>query len=585
MAVWYFIRVVLTVIQAAKVRGRKSSQQLVSKDLAANTRMLYSEPLDMESNEYRGHDSNSCPYYRQLDQETNTTEVGLKELKLTSAQGCQFCTILVEAIRLFSKKVDQDSDCAVDIREGYSGLWDISMNDKPIFQMFTLPIPLGRKQQLYVGSKANLDLIMPWINACSQNHLKCNSQGEQFMPARVLDVGIPWLTLPATFRDAVKLTRYLGIRYLWIDCLCIIQDDTQDWVNQSPQMSNIYGGSFLTISATVSVNSTEGIFRRVSHSAGQIEVPDPLILGASTGLFVRSYRYVAHDQFRFLTPTPGDGREEWDYEHPLLRRAWAYQEQLLSPRVLFCGHHELYWQCNQELQCYCSTRVYRFDGIKAMFADVIREERECTQPWQRIVELYSGKDITHEQDRLPALSGIAQRFQVIRGSQYLAGLWKDNLIHDLCWHVAEYGRRPQSYLAPSWSWCSVLGKVSHLSRWVNKDHIDIQSSVCIPTTSNPTGSVSSGHICVTGYLATGKPSVGFSDAFEDDQEAIQRSKGTAFGLRLGSGGFIATKGRTILLLLFQPDGMSTQFKRFGIAMIDTNKWINVAEERREITII
>lgn len=73
-------------------------------------------------------------------------------------------------------------------------------------------------------------------------------------------VSIPMRTLPKTFRDAIDVTRALNVRYIWIDSLCIVQDDLEDWEQEAAKMASIYEGSFLTIAAADSPNSNGGLF-------------------------------------------------------------------------------------------------------------------------------------------------------------------------------------------------------------------------------------------------------------------------------------------------------------------------------------
>src|SRR5438034_1924444 len=66
--------------------------------------------------------------------------------------------------------------------------------------------------------------------------------------------------LPKTFQDAVLLTRALGVRYLWIDSLCIIQDDEKDWKRENPKMGEVYQYATITIAAAHARDSSEGCF-------------------------------------------------------------------------------------------------------------------------------------------------------------------------------------------------------------------------------------------------------------------------------------------------------------------------------------
>ena len=49
--------------------------------------------------------------------------------------------------------------------------------------------------------------------------------------------------IPKTFQDAIKVTRWLGVKYLWIDSFCIVQDDVLEWQTEAAKMADIYGGS------------------------------------------------------------------------------------------------------------------------------------------------------------------------------------------------------------------------------------------------------------------------------------------------------------------------------------------------------
>ena len=69
---------------------------------------------------------------------------------------------------------------------------------------------------------------------------------------------IPFTHLSLTFKDAVRITRDLGQRYLWIDSLCIVQDDEQDWVKEASKMPNIYGAAMLTLAALKSADGSFG---------------------------------------------------------------------------------------------------------------------------------------------------------------------------------------------------------------------------------------------------------------------------------------------------------------------------------------
>jgi hypothetical protein len=91
---------------------------------------------------------------------------------------------------------------------------------------------------------------------------------------------------------------------------------------------------------------------------------------------------------------------------------------------------------------------------KSLLPTVASEDKFIT--WNRIVNSYMGKDISFEEDRFPALAGLAAQMQAAGAGQYLAGLWREHLPLDLLW--VGYGRRrAEPYKAPTWSWASTVG--------------------------------------------------------------------------------------------------------------------------------
>jgi hypothetical protein len=143
--------------------------------------------------------------------------------------------------------------------------------------------------------------------------------------------------MPPTFRDAVIVTRRLGHRYLWIDSLCILQDSRQDWAEESVRMGDYYKYSILTIAVDIASGDHEGFLTtpRQHEKPVKIRVPGE----TSHKVFV-----VEKDPTTVL---------KWDT--PLGRRAWALQEDLMSPRTLHYTLDQLVWQCQR--QTYCESDV------------------------------------------------------------------------------------------------------------------------------------------------------------------------------------------------------------------------------------
>jgi hypothetical protein len=139
---------------------------------------------------------------------------------------------------------------------------------------------------------------------------------------------VPFDNLTANFKHTVQTCRRLGIDFLWIDSLCIIQDSASDWKEESAKMASIYENAFLTIASTKSKEGARGCYTRTSPEFLAISVPD-------TNIYVRQRPPKFHTHWSQKDP------EKW----PLLKRGWAYQEMRLSRRVLHFCSQEVMWEC------------------------------------------------------------------------------------------------------------------------------------------------------------------------------------------------------------------------------------------------
>jgi len=142
---------------------------------------------------------------------------------------------------------------------------------------------------------------------------------------------IPISSLPTTFRHAIEITRRVGIRYLWIDALCIIQDSPIDWAQESAKMGYIYDSSLLTIAATASNDSFGGCFNNSGATQDQldggtlVEVTQTLPDGRQSDLLFWSPRFDPRKPLSEPTPLK---------ESLLSERGWVFQERILSPRTV-----------------------------------------------------------------------------------------------------------------------------------------------------------------------------------------------------------------------------------------------------------
>ncbi|RDW56986.1 hypothetical protein BP6252_13939 [Coleophoma cylindrospora] len=304
--------------------------------------------------------------------------------------------------------------------------------------------------------------------------------------------GIRWDSLPRVFQEAIALTKNLGIEYLWIDSLCIIQGDHMDWMRESASMAAIFSNSYLNIAATSSSASDGALFTKRWTTPVPYEIdPETLpkrpmksyhIPFASNENTIKA-RYStrsAHENVKMLHNSKQMKRSDVMQKGPLLTRSWVFQERLLSPRTVHFHASEMIWECRDSFICECGDLQEADHGMHdgnlivgklwlyEVETDSETEAYTIVNRWLDGVELYSRLRITNCTDKLPALAGLAERFAMQLKSPYLAGLWECDLPRSLCWKVVgeqkdgpetdtemSYGKRCFPYCAPTWSWASI----------------------------------------------------------------------------------------------------------------------------------
>ena len=154
--------------------------------------------------------------------------------------------------------------------------------------------------------------------------------------------GIDYDQLPRTFQDAITVTRGVGLRFLWIDSLCIVQDDSQDWERESKRMEAVYSSAYCTIAATCAEGSTDGFLK---------DRPErPYIIKRTTsGPDV--YICEAIDNFQ---------ADVEDSE--LNQRGWVLQERVLSSRTIYFTEKQCYWECGDGIRCETLAKLRKYDA-------------------------------------------------------------------------------------------------------------------------------------------------------------------------------------------------------------------------------
>jgi hypothetical protein len=159
-------------------------------------------------------------------------------------------------------------------------------------------------------------------------------------------VGIPWQGLSKTFRDAIVFAMKLDFRYLWIDSLCIVQDDPADWEIESSKMSDIYQNASLTLAATISSSDSEGCYPD-EILPSHIEIRPKADNSDRPAIAIRK-------ALHHWNQMPAS---QVAFKFPLLSRAWVFQERLLSRRILHFCDSELIWECRQLSECECGSFI------------------------------------------------------------------------------------------------------------------------------------------------------------------------------------------------------------------------------------
>lgn len=380
-----------------------------------------------------------------------------------------------------------------------------------------------------------------WLSDCVESHVGCQPESKSKLPTRVLDVSvanvggsirlcetkdefgeyaclshcwgppgdsrvlrtvsetlstflehIPWSSLPQTFRDTIDFVRAQGIRYLWIDSLCIIQDDPLDWDRESAKMADIYANCVISIAAWTSAHADGGLFSNHDSLSPKVE-------------------------FAYLTTVDGERRPiytRWHQQHhldawpvfsPLSTRAWVLQERLMAPRTVYFLGSEVGWECREETHCECGDGLRGRSTKKDFWTQISSLKKGIYRCWHSIVETYTELNLTFGKDMLPALSGLAKRSADINGDEYLAGLWRKNLFEDLLWLPELGGKRANPWRAPSWSWASLdvvrVRQYSITSPYMWQ--IQLVSASCELASTDPTGAVSSGRLTLRGKMVEG----------------------------------------------------------------------------------
>ncbi|KAE8440753.1 hypothetical protein EG329_006612 [Mollisiaceae sp. DMI_Dod_QoI] len=426
----------------------------------------------------------------------------IDRVKGASAAGCPFCSLLWMAI---SHKISggYKSDPSVGISFERRGIgWQVFFNAGeyeewrsaveiiPATMLDPANLPALKLRGSSTRGVHAMNKAREWLTKCKHSHPGCGEEVERSLPARLLQfregnlrlistdgldtmtkyaalshcwgkikilrllkenfeafqISIPISELSKTFRDSLQVITELGLEYIWIDSLCIIQDDSKDWEREAVKMSAVYGCSEVTIAASSSEDGSKGCFYD-----RQLPLPRLCQLHLTNSEATRTFNVIPF--------------EHWDVALSRLvlsTRGWCYQERRLSPRVLFFTSTHLAWQCKS-----WGGEEWKTEGVDKVSSFFnVQSPPHAESYWDESIKEYAACKLTFWSDKLIAISGVAKRRQNAVGGEYVAGMWREDLERQLCWTTTSRSAKPQDqYMAPSWSWASTAHPIQAAAKY------------------------------------------------------------------------------------------------------------------------
>jgi hypothetical protein len=247
-------------------------------------------------------------------------------------------------------------------------------------------------------------------------------------------VRVPPEALSKTFREAINIAKDLGVKYIWIDSLCIIQEGDEDFRQEAALMCDVYSGSYINIAASGALDGTQGCFYD-NHFWK-----------------FKAVEFAVGDRTASLIP---DGLYDYAIDQTTIaRRAWCLQERILAPSTLYFGRMQLVWECNTKLACECLPG----DLDPQQYSSNHVYKTRVREYWPVLMGVYSRCKLTFGKDKLIALAGVIRRLELETGDICFAGIWLKNIEWNLLWVIGR-GSRPDRYRAPSWSWANLDGEL------------------------------------------------------------------------------------------------------------------------------
>ncbi|KAF2787744.1 HET-domain-containing protein [Melanomma pulvis-pyrius CBS 109.77] len=429
------------------------------------------------------------------------TPAGLEK----NAKNCALCLLLHRGI---SKYVSADDSYFEFSRVGSSMVCS-ALSGQPVATIYTLPkfedtlpgIQLSLPELSEPGSQFNINIIREWIRRCDQSH-SCVPRNTTFLPTRVLDVGdehsssvrltcidrehtvsgkylalshrwgspttntlfrtlksnlatfkkaIEVAHLPKTFQQAVKISRKMNIQYLWIDSLCIVQDDAEDWDRESERMEQVFSSAYATIAATCASGTHDGFLKKRPER--------------------QSVKMAKGDSSYFVCEAIDNFHKDVD-QADLNKRGWVLQERALSRRTIHFTETQCYWECGGGVRCETLTKM---KNRKASFLGDANFPRSVESDvkgmkiefFQDLYSKYSKLALTYCADRPIAIRGLERRIIQSLNTKGAYGVFDIPYFHRcLLWKRSGTTLKKittfHGDIVPSWSWMAYQGGIDYM---------------------------------------------------------------------------------------------------------------------------
>ena len=284
--------------------------------------------------------------------------------------------------------------------------------------------------------------------------------------------------LPQTITDAIEVVKAMGERYLWTHALCILQENTEESLEQISYMDRVFSGAICTIVAAQGATANSGIEGIGQHYVPEVGQP------ASQQRKLQQVQVGLKGDLSLIAPLGAQNHQLDDSVWN--KRAWTFQERLLSRRLIVFTHGQMIWHCRKmicredmsvedsgvpypPLQWLSlkpqhmgldtgskwvdgSTEITRHGATRLVRSVVFAE-------YTRAIEEYTHREISYESDVLNAFAGLLHIFSRFLRCKTLLGLPEGLLDVALLWKPTRQLQRRSGF--PSWSWAGWVGRVAY----------------------------------------------------------------------------------------------------------------------------